>query len=98
MGKSCGGVRPRVDRLSYPSLARNPNYFSGHLRLASLLGLEGQLDKAKKHAQEALRINPGFNASAVKSFYKTEDQAALASFVDGLKKAGMTFDGNGSAA
>ncbi|MBI3376284.1 MAG: adenylate/guanylate cyclase domain-containing protein [Betaproteobacteria bacterium] len=78
------------------ALARNPNYFSGHLRLASLLGLAGRLEKARTHAQEAMRINPRFDAGAVKSFYKTGDRAVLAKFTDGLKKAGLSFDGIGT--
>ena len=83
-------------RILERALARNPNYFAGHLRLASLLGLAGQSENARKHAQEAMRINPRFDASAVKGFYKTGDRAAVSKFVDGLKKAGMTFDGIGT--
>ena len=72
-----------------PALARSPDYFAGHLRMASLLGLAGQLEKAKKHAQEAMRINPRFDARAAKNFYRSSG-AAFSRFQDGLRKAGMT--------
>ena len=71
------------------ALTRNAKYFSGHLRLASLLGLAGRLDDAREHAQEAQRINPRFNIDAAQHFYRTNDPSALARFLRGLEAAGM---------
>ncbi len=76
------------------ALARDPNYFSGQLRIASLLGLAGRLDEARHHAHEALRINPRFDRASVTLYYRTGNAEALARFVDGLRKAGMPLKGS----
>ncbi len=71
------------------SIAREPNYFAGHLRLASLLGLTGSAGDAEAEAQEVLRINPRFDLSRAASFYPTANPDSLARFVAGLRKAGL---------
>ena len=73
------------------ALAQNQDYFSGHVRLASLLGLAGRLDEAKRHAAEALRINPRFGSHSVATYYSTKDPAALQRFIDGLEAAGFAL-------
>lgn len=74
------------------AVSRQPNYFSGHLRLAGMLGRAGRLERAKRHGQEALRINPRFDAAAAKAYYVTADADAYASFIEGLRKAGIVLD------
>ena len=71
------------------AIAQNQDYFSGHLRLASLLGLAGQVDKAKRHAAEARRINPRFGRQSLAAFYPTNNQEALQRFINGLEAAGI---------
>ena len=74
------------------ALARDNNYFAGHLRLASLLGLAGNLDEARSHAEQALRISPRIGSALLKGFYMTNNPAALARFVKGLCAAGIQID------
>jgi adenylate cyclase len=71
------------------AVARDPDYFAGHLRLASLYGLAGRIDEAKTQAAEVLRINPRFDLSRAPSFYLTTNPDFLERFVDGLRKAGV---------
>ncbi len=71
------------------AVARDPDYFAGHLRLASLYGLAGRLDEARTQAAEVLRINPRFDLSRAPSFYITANPDFLARFVDGLRMAGL---------
>ena len=73
------------------ALAQNQDYFSGHPRLASLLGLAGRLDEAKQHAAEARRINPRFGPRLLAAYYPTKNQAALQRFVSGLEAAGIAW-------
>ncbi len=73
------------------ALAQNQDYFSGHLRLASLLGLAGRLDEAKGHAAEARRINPRFGSHSLATYYSTKNQEALQRFISGLEAAGMSL-------
>jgi adenylate cyclase len=73
------------------ALAQNQDYFSGHLRLASLLGLAGRLDEAKRHAAEARRINPRIGPRILAAYYPTKNQAALQRFVSGLEAAGIDW-------
>ena len=73
------------------AIAQNQDYFSGHLRLASLLGLAGRLDEAKRHAAEARRINPRFGSHALATYYPTKNQEALQRFISGLEVAGMAL-------
>jgi tetratricopeptide (TPR) repeat protein len=73
------------------ALAQNQDYFAGHMRLASLLGLAGRLDEAKRHAGEALRINPRFGSHSVATYYATKDPAVLQRFIDGLEAAGIVL-------
>lgn len=71
------------------SVARDPDYFSGHLRLASLYGLCGRLDEAQAQVTKLLRINPRFDLSRAPSFYVTAKPEFLDHFVEGLRKAGL---------
>jgi tetratricopeptide (TPR) repeat protein len=71
------------------AVAQDPDYFAGHLRLASLYGLTGRIDDAKMQADEVLRINPRFDLSRAPSFYLTANPDFLERFVDGLRKAGL---------
>jgi len=73
------------------ALEKNQDYFSGHLRLASLLGLAGQLDEAMEHAAEARRINPRFSRATLANYYPANNEAALQRFMRGLEAAGIIF-------
>lgn len=71
------------------AVAKNPDYLTGHLRLASLLGLAGMPDPASEHVSEIRRIRPQLDRGAIEEFYGTDDPAALERFLDGLCKAGL---------
>jgi adenylate cyclase len=71
------------------AVAQDPDYFAGHLRLASLCGLTGRIDDARMQAAEVLRINPRFDLSRAPSFYLTANPDFLERFVDGLRMAGL---------
>lgn len=71
------------------SVARDPDYFSGHLRLASLYGLSGRTSEAKAQVSTLLRINPRFDLSRAPSFYLTANPDFLAHFIEGLRAAGL---------
>ena len=71
------------------AIARDKHYFSGHLRLASLLGLAGRLDEAKSEVAEVRRLSPRYYLSRAATFYLTADPDFLERFVDGLRKAGL---------
>ena len=74
------------------AVGRDPNYFSGHLRLASLLATLGRMGEARHHAEEARRFNPRFGRASIPAYYTTTNKAALAKFVDGLEKAAFNLD------
>ncbi len=71
------------------AVARNPDYFSGHLRLSSLYGLNGDIETAKMHAAEARRINPRVSREAARDFYANYDEVALDRFLHGLVLSGL---------
>jgi adenylate cyclase len=71
------------------AVTQDPDYFAGHLRLASLYGLTGRIDDAKMQAAEVLRINPRFDLSRALSFYLTANPDFLERFMDGLRSAGL---------
>ena len=71
------------------SVRREPDYFSGHLRLASLYGLTQQLDAAKSELAAALRINPKFRMAMADAFYASSNKASTERFKLGLRKAGL---------
>jgi len=66
-----------------------PDYFSGHLRLASLYGLTGQIEEAQKQLAIALRINPKFTMAMVDAFYASAKKESTERFRLGLTKAGL---------
>jgi adenylate cyclase len=71
------------------SVRREPDYFSGHLRLASLYGLTQQLDSAKAELAAALRINPKFTMAMAEAFYASSNRESTERFKFGLRKAGL---------
>ena len=68
---------------------RDPDYFSGHLRLASLYGLGDQIELAKAELAAALRINPKFTMAMAETFYASSNKASSERFKLGLRKAGL---------
>jgi adenylate cyclase len=71
------------------AVQRDPNYFAGHLRLASLYGLADRSAEASAALAEALRINPRFKISMAETFYSSVDPNLTNRFVEGLRKAGL---------
>jgi adenylate cyclase len=67
----------------------DPDYFSGHLRLASLYGLADQANAAKAELAAALRVNPRFTMAAAEGFYASSSKASTERFKLGLRKAGL---------
>jgi adenylate cyclase len=71
------------------AVQRDPNYFAGHLRLASLYGLAGRSAAASAALAEALRVNPRFRIAMAETFYSSADPNLMNRFVEGLRKAGL---------
>jgi adenylate cyclase len=71
------------------AVRREPDYFSGHLRLASLYGLADQIDAAKAELSAALRINPKFTMAMAEAFYASSNNESTERFKLGLRKAGL---------
>ena len=67
---------------------RDPDYFAGHLRLASLHGLAGRISEAHEEASEVLRINPQFDLSKAEAFLGLNNPT-LERFIEGLRAAGL---------
>ena len=70
------------------AVKRDPDYFAGHLRLASLYGLAGRASEAEAEAVEVLRINPRFDLSKAEGFLGPNNPA-LDQFIEGLRAAGL---------
>ncbi len=66
------------------AVARDPDYFAGHLRLASLYGRAGQFEIAKMHAAEVRRFNPRFSLARAPAFYLTANPEFLDRFLTGF--------------
>ena len=71
------------------SIRREPDYFSGHLRLASLYRLGDRVDAARAELTAALRINPRFTMAMAEAFYVSSNKEATERFKLGLRKAGL---------
>ena len=74
------------------AVSQAPTYFSGHLRLASLLGLAGKTEEAGRLAERAKTLNPRFNWNSLEAYYRAADKTAFERFVKGLRAAGITFE------
>ena len=70
-------------------LEASTDYFSGHLRLASLYGLGDQIEPAKAELAAALRINPKFTMAMAETFYASSNKVSSERFKLGLRKAGL---------
>ena len=71
------------------AVRREPDYFAGHLRLASLYGLGDQIDSARAELGAALRINPRFTMAMAEAFYASSKIELSERFKSGLRKAGL---------
>jgi adenylate cyclase len=67
----------------------DPEYFSGHLRLASLYGLADRADAAKAELAAALSINSRFTMAMAENFYASSNKVSTERFKLGLCKAGL---------
>ena len=86
------GKDEEVIEILQEAVTQAPTYFSGHLRLASLLGLAGHSEEARRLAQRARTLNPRFDRQWLEVFYRAPDKAAFDRFLEGLKAAGITFE------
>ena len=68
---------------------REPDYFSAHLRLASLYGLADRIDVARAELAVALRINAKFKMVMAEAFYASSKIASAERFKLGLRKVGL---------
>ncbi len=68
---------------------REPDYFSAHLRLASLYGLADRIEAARAELAVALRINPKFKMAMAEAFYASSKIASTERFKLGLRRAGL---------
>jgi hypothetical protein len=58
--------------------------------LASLYGLTGQIEEARKQLAVALRINPKFTMAMADAFYASSKNESTDRFKLGLTKAGLS--------
>jgi adenylate cyclase len=68
---------------------RLPNLYFSHLWLASAYAQLGQIEEARKEAEEVLRINPGFTIEGYKRLLPYKDPKDLEHRLDGMRKAGL---------
>jgi hypothetical protein len=71
------------------SLGRNPDYYVAHGTLAASQAHLGHADAAHAAVQEMLRRNPKFTADAFKMVFAFADPSFTASWLDGVRKAGL---------
>lgn len=83
-----GQSREAIEVL-HEAVRRDPDYFSGHIRLASLYGLTGETAAAKSELAAALRINPKFTMGMAEAFYASARADLTARFKSGLRLAGL---------
>jgi TolB-like protein/cytochrome c-type biogenesis protein CcmH/NrfG len=67
----------------------DPDQYGSHLALAVAYAQLNRTDDARRHAQEALRINPQFTVQSYADFVPIKNQADLDHMLDGLRKAGL---------
>jgi len=84
------GQNTEAIEVSTEAVRVEPDYFSGHLRLARLCGLTGQIEKARKHLAVTLRINPKFTMAMADAFYASSKKKSTDRFRLGLTKAGLS--------
>jgi adenylate cyclase len=71
------------------AVRREPDYFAGQLRLASLQGLADRNDAASAALKAVLRINPRFTMAMAEAFYASAKADSTVRFKLGLRKAGL---------
>jgi tetratricopeptide (TPR) repeat protein len=70
-------------------LARSPDHFGAHLRLAIIYSELGQEEEAKAEGAEVLRINPNFSVERWKQRSSFIDPAVIERYAAALRKAGL---------
>ncbi|MCP4335482.1 MAG: tetratricopeptide repeat protein [Gammaproteobacteria bacterium] len=70
-------------------LRQDPDQLEGHIGLAGIFSESRDMKKAKKHADEVLRIDPGFSISRYFSSIAFRDQGIIARFAGALSEAGL---------
>ena len=67
-----------------------PDFVSGHIGLAAICSLAGQMEEARAEVQEILKINPQISlADIAKDGYLNFKTADKDRFIDALRKAGL---------
>ena len=70
-------------------VSRAPNHRAAHVWLAATYGQLGQLEQAKTHVTETLRIEPGCSVSRVRRLIVYKNAGDADHLLDGLRKAGL---------
>ena len=65
----------------------NSGYYP-HMHLAAALAEAGKLDEAETVIEKILQLQPAFSISLIRSLRVNENEVALGSLLDGLRKAG----------
>ena len=71
------------------TLNKMQNKYDAHRLLASSYALSGQIDEAKRHAAEILRIHPTFTIDSWSRVPPDKDEKKLKLFLEGLRMAGL---------
>jgi adenylate cyclase len=71
------------------AVSRDPNNVGPHLSLAAAYAQMGRMDNARRHAQEALSIDPAFSLQAYAKRSPFKNKSDLDHSLDGLRKAGL---------
>jgi adenylate cyclase len=70
-------------------LRQDPEQLEGHIGLAGIFSESGNAEKAREHADEVMRIDPGFSVRRYFSNIAFRDQGIITRFTEALKKAGL---------
>lgn len=71
------------------AVRRNPGFDQSHIVLAATYGQLGRIDDAEWEAEEVLSLQPDFTISSDIRVRGFRDEAHLARYVEGLRKAGL---------
>jgi adenylate cyclase len=72
------------------SLEIDPESLKAHCMLAGVYSIDNQMEKARFHASEVLRISPNFTLDTYKSFMSIQKDKELLNYkVESLRKVGI---------
>ena len=70
-------------------VSRAPNFRAAHAWLAATYGQLGQLEQARTHVSEILRLEPGCSISRIRRLIVYRNAGDADHLLDGLRKAGV---------